>query len=72
MSGAGQSIRRTAQTTFANNEKWRNHPGLQHRIKDFFPGFGFALLAIVGISVVQAVMPADSHSHDSHSKHEKH
>ena len=47
-----------AMSTFAGNEKWRNHPALRVRVKHLFPGFMWGLGAVVVVSVAEMFMPA--------------
>ena len=45
-------------STFAGNEKWRNHPALRVRVKHLFPGFMWGLTAVVVVSVAEMFVPA--------------
>ena len=58
-------------STFAGNEKWRNHPKLRPQLKNFFPGFTWALAAVIIVNVAERFYPAEQHGsgHDSHAAH---
>ena len=45
-------------STFAGNEKWRNHPALRVRVRHLFPGFMWGLGAVVVVSAIEMFMPA--------------
>ena len=54
-------------STFGGNEKWRNHPKLHFRLRHAFPGFTWALAAVVVVSVAERFMPAGDDSHAAHA-----
>ena len=59
-----------AMSTFAGNEKWRNHPALRVRVRHLFPGFMYGLAAVVVVSAVEMLLPAEA-GHGAHAAGEK-
>jgi len=55
-------------STFDGNERWRQHLKNKFNYRMLFPGFSYAVFAVVAVSIIEMFIPTDDHSH-SHTQH---